>query len=102
MINWTKVQEKAHYPIHSQILLAAASGDVRALQRWWLQDIDLNVGDYDGRTPLHVSSAEGHLECVRFLVETCRVNPNPKDRCVTTYLRKKKQDMQAVVLASSI
>ena len=63
-----------------QILLASTSGDKLFLQRSWLQDIDLNVSDYDGRTALHLAAAEGHLEVVKFLVETCKVNPDPKDR----------------------
>ncbi|XP_059081128.1 glutaminase liver isoform, mitochondrial-like isoform X2 [Tigriopus californicus] len=63
-----------------QLLLAAASGDNRSIQRAWLQDVDLNVGDYDGRTALHLSAAEGHLESVKFLLETCQVNPDPMDR----------------------
>ena len=30
---------------------------------------DRNVCDYDGRTPLHVSAAEGRVECVRILLQ---------------------------------
>ncbi len=46
----------------------------------------MNVSDYDGRCPLHLAAAEGHLECVRFLVDTCKVNPNPEDRWKRTPL----------------
>ena len=30
--------------------------------------------DYDGRTPLHLASAEGRIEAVEFLVDTCQVH----------------------------
>ena len=40
----------------------------------------MNVGDYDGRTALHLAAAEGHLRCVRFLLETCKVQHDVKDR----------------------
>ena len=40
----------------------------------------MNLGDYDGRTALHLAAAEGHLRCVKFLLEECKVKHDPKDR----------------------
>ena len=37
------------------------------------QGVNMNMGDYDGRTALHLASAEGHLRCVRFLLDVCKV-----------------------------
>eukprot|EP00095_Tigriopus_kingsejongensis_P011529 maker-scaffold33_size549341-snap-gene-1.27 protein:Tk11529 transcript:maker-scaffold33_size549341-snap-gene-1.27-mRNA-1 annotation:"glutaminase kidney mitochondrial-like" len=80
-----------------QLLLAAAAGDTLSIQRSWLQDVDLNVGDYDGRTALHLASAEGHLECVKFLCETCQVNPDPLDRWNRTPLTEAVEFQQVRV-----
>jgi ankyrin repeat protein len=44
------------------------------------QGVDVNMGDYDGRTALHLAAAEGHIRCVRFLLDICRVKHDPKDR----------------------
>ena len=66
-----------------QLLFAAANGDMLALRRAFLCDVDLNMSDYDGRTALHLCAAEGHFECVKFLLEVCKVFPDPKDRSVT-------------------
>ena len=52
------------------------------LRRAFLNDLDMNMCDYDGRTPLHLAAAEGHFDCVKFLMEVCKVNPEPMDRYI--------------------
>ncbi len=41
---------------------------------------DMNEGDYDGRTALHLAAAEGHLNVVRYLCERLCVTPDVRDR----------------------
>eukprot|EP00736_Rhodelphis_marinus_P003625 Rmarinus@m.19453 len=47
---------------------AAASGDLDALQKSSLPS-DINPGDYDQRTPLHLAASEGHQDCARWLIQ---------------------------------
>jgi len=38
---------------------AAATGNLAKLEQLAKEDIDLNCGDYDSRTALHLAAAEG-------------------------------------------
>ncbi|TSN76577.1 Glutaminase kidney isoform, mitochondrial [Bagarius yarrelli] len=69
-----------------ELMFAAYSGDVSALKRFALSAVDMDLRDYDSRSALHLASAEGHLEAVKFLTGTCRVNPHVKDRWGNTPL----------------
>uniref|UniRef100_A0A669BYR6 glutaminase n=1 Tax=Oreochromis niloticus TaxID=8128 RepID=A0A669BYR6_ORENI len=62
------------------LLFAAYSGDVSALRRFALSSMDMDLKDYDSRTALHVAAAEGHMDVVKFLTETCKVDPFVEDR----------------------
>ncbi|MEM1097018.1 MAG: glutaminase A [Bacteroidota bacterium] len=63
----------------SQALWAASDGDLRTLRRLHGEHVDLQKGDYDLRSPMHLAAAEGNTETVAFLLER-GVNPNLPDR----------------------
>ncbi len=63
----------------SQALWAASEGDVWTLRRLHEAQMDLQQGDYDLRSPMHLAAAEGHLEAVSFLL-SIGIQPNETDR----------------------
>ncbi|KAK3264010.1 hypothetical protein CYMTET_27222 [Cymbomonas tetramitiformis] len=70
----------------ARFMYAASTGDhdmVRALMR---QKVDINLRDYDGRSPLHVAAKEGGFNVVRMLLEE-QAEKNAADRWGCTPLQ---------------
>ncbi|WP_372370245.1 glutaminase A [Candidatus Uabimicrobium sp. HlEnr_7] len=62
-----------------ELIWAASKGDLGAIQRLDVCEVDLNGMDYDGRTPLHLAAAEGRKNIVEYFVKR-NVNLNLQDR----------------------
>ena len=71
-----------------QLLFAACNGAKLALERAYLSGLEMSMGDYDMRTALHLSCVENHLACVKFLIETCKVDVDVQDRWGNTPLQE--------------
>jgi len=58
---------------------ACHRGDLERVKQLVAEGVDVNQGDYDRRTPMHLAAADGNLEVVKFLVEH-NANVNVIDR----------------------
>eukprot|EP00096_Caligus_rogercresseyi_P001029 TRINITY_DN1161_c0_g1_i1.p1 TRINITY_DN1161_c0_g1~~TRINITY_DN1161_c0_g1_i1.p1 ORF type:complete len:625 (-),score=135.22 TRINITY_DN1161_c0_g1_i1:129-1733(-) len=75
----------SHQPINHfyrtiAMIQAAANGDLTELKIAYLQNNNINTPDGDQRTALHLACAEGHINCIRFLLYQCRANAYLPDR----------------------
>eukprot|EP00494_Astrolonche_serrata_P024155 UN24413 len=65
----------------TQILFAAAHGDLNELMRLQAQGADIFAADYDYRTGLHLAASEGHLHIVKlFIMYARRRFPKKEER----------------------
>jgi hypothetical protein len=63
-----------------ELLCAAAfKGDVAGIDGLLHQGVDVNSPSYDGRTAVHVATAEGHLHLLTHLIENIKADPNAVD-----------------------
>ena len=63
----------------TELCRAAASGDLDQLRSLAESGVDVNLGDYDRRTAMHLAASENQLEIVKFLL-AAGVDANPIDR----------------------
>jgi glutaminase len=68
---------------------AATVGELEGIIRFYNHGLNLDDGDYDQRTPLHLAASYGHLEIVSFLVSV-GIKVNPRDRWGATPLSDAK------------
>ena len=71
--------------IHTACYLAS-EGELEQLQSLYIKGFNLNQGDYDGRTPLHLACCVNKIEIVKFLIEKCNCDINVYDRWENTPL----------------
>eukprot|EP00873_Tetraselmis_striata_P042344 jgi/Tetstr1/462608/TSEL_007593.t1 len=73
----------------TKLCSAAAIGDVVGVRRLLQQDQEHNIndGDYDGRRPLHVAAASGHVPLIKYLIteEGAQVNVKDNFGCVPLF-----------------
>lgn len=59
---------------------AAARGDVQKLRELRASGVDVNCGDYDMRTAIHLAASEGLVEVIEVIVNELGGNQNVTDR----------------------
>lgn len=84
------------------LIFAASSGDLEEVKRLHAMGIDLNQGDYDNRTALHLAVAEKKANVIDYLVSN-GADSKAKDRWGVTPLSdaKKSKDKNLEILLNS-
>ncbi len=80
-----RIQNEEHGVNVINLIWAASQGDLNEIRRLVSFGIDLNEGDYDKRTAIHLAAAEGHKHVIEYLMSK-NCNLSPKDRWGTTPL----------------
>ncbi|MEO0536744.1 MAG: glutaminase A [Cyanobacteria bacterium P01_A01_bin.123] len=82
----------------TSLIEVASRGDLTAITQYQIRGADMNAGDYDNRTPLHLAAAGGHKNVVQFLLEH-GANANVTDRWGCTPLNDAEQQGHKAVAA---
>jgi len=74
----------AHFlPNDSEVLrelcIAASRNDTESLKLWKIANVDLDMSDVDGRTPLHFAVMRGKIDVVRYLVKDVGIHATKED-----------------------
>jgi len=79
------LRQKQHAQhILTDLLFAAANGDLSEIKRLAAEGADIWQADYDKRTCLHIAASDGHVNVVKYLVKLARgdlnIDLNSRDR----------------------
>lgn len=77
---------------------AASRGELHELKRLAANGVDLNEGDYDLRTPMHLAAAEGHAEAINYFI-SLKLDLSPKDRWGGTPMRDAENGNHREIIA---
>ena len=83
----------------ASLLQLGKAGNVLTLRLLYTAGADLDTGDYDMRTALHLAAAEGKVEAVRALVDELGAAKNPTDRWGKTPLQEAQANQHAEIVA---
>ena len=62
-----------------ELIWSASTGDISEVRRTVVMGVDINKGDYDHRTALHLAASEGHDDIVKYLISK-KADINATDR----------------------
>jgi glutaminase len=77
---------------------AASVGDIAELKRLIAHGHNLDLADYDGRTPLHLACADNQADTVRYLLDH-GVTTSPKDRWGVTPLADARKNKRKEIVS---
>ena len=86
------IDKNSESVLRDDLITACASGNLETVKNI-SERININIADYDNRTPLHLASAEGHFEIVKFLLDNDG-DKNVKDRWDNTPLSEAENGMK--------
>lgn len=61
-------QKVQHINQNYSLIWAACQGDIDEIKRLVAHGVNVNQGDYDKRTAMHLAATEGHIEVVEYLL----------------------------------
>ena len=78
---------------------AVATGDMKAAKAVIASGTDVNQGDYDGRTPLHIAASYNNVEMARWLVSEGAVMREDRDSRLPIHdaIQYRNAEMQEVL-----
>ena len=54
--------------MNTELSKFCSSGDLEGVKRLIRSGANVNIGDYDSRTPIHFAASHGQLEVIKFLI----------------------------------